>query len=138
MNFHFLVQLEFNCYCIFTLFFFYQSWLADLCTRFSQPPGHQHGARHSKGSTSLFLLTFLFVCLIYLESPCPRHQSFPGFRASFDFKESWVVRSVLKHMKGKDKKVLLPSRMLHYAPRKELNIHHLNVESSPCLGERTS
>lgn len=50
-----------------------------------------------------------------------------------------MVRAGLKHMKGKEKKeVLLPSRMLHYAPRKELNSHRLNVEFSPCLGERTS
>ena len=51
-----------------------------------------------------FLLTFLSVCLIYLNHLYPRHQSFPGFRASFDFKETWVVRSGLKHMKGKEEK----------------------------------
>lgn len=120
--------------CLFTLFSFYQSWL-DICARPSQPLRCQRGAR----CLSLFLLTFLSVCLVYLERLCPGHQSFSGFRASFDFKEPWVVRSGSKHMKGKGEKiVLLPSRMPHYALRKELNIRHLNAESGPCLAERTS
>jgi hypothetical protein len=37
--------------------------------------------------------------------------------------------------KKKKKEVLLPSRMLHYTPRKELDIHHQNVESNPCSGK---
>lgn len=140
MTFHFLVQTEFHSMNPLLLYIYSLLFLPVMTCWFVYKILSRMGASTwcttFKGFNSIFLLTFLSVCLIYLESPCPRHQSFPGFRASFEFKEPWVVRSLLKHMKGKAKKeVLLPSRMLHYALRKELNIHHLNVESSPCLGK---
>lgn len=134
MNFHFLIQIESNCMNTFLLYI-YSVLFPPVMTcwfvrKILSTTRHQHGTRYSKCSTSFFLPTFLSICLIYLESLYSRHQSFPGIIASSDFKESWVVRSGLKLIKAKKKKkVLWPNRMLHYALRKELNIHHLNGES---------
>ena len=90
-------------YCIFTGFLSSHNLL--ICVHDSLNHwGIDMVQKYSKDSTSLFLLTFLSVCLIYLKRLYPRHQSSPRFRASFNFKEPWVVRSGLKYMKGKRKK----------------------------------
>lgn len=84
-----------------------------------------------------FWLSHLF-CEILPQTPeFPWVQSFLWFQK----RPGWLdqVWSTWREKEKKKKEeVLLPSRMLHYAPRKELNIHDLNVESSPCLAERTS
>lgn len=90
-------------YCIFTVFLPSHNLLIRVHDSLNHW-GIDMVQKYSKDSTSLFLLTFLSVCLIYLKRLYPRHQSSPRFRASFDFKEPWVVRSGLKYMKGKRKK----------------------------------
>lgn len=90
-------------YCIFTAFLPSHNLL--ICVHDSlNHRGIDMVQKYSKDSTSLFLPTFLSVCLIYLKRLYPRHQSFPRFRDSFDFKEPWVVRSGLKYMKGEREK----------------------------------
>lgn len=80
------VQLYEHLLIVYLFFFFLQSWCWFVFKILSTTEVSTWYRIFKGFNLSPFLLTFLSDCLIYFVRFCPRHQSFPGFRASFDFK----------------------------------------------------